>query len=97
MNAESASYLSGKFVEVIVAPGYDTEALGILRKKKKLRIITYRGKPAREGSNFDVRRVIGGYLVQSVETPEVLNSDLKIVTKRAPPPPRLPRHQSVLS
>ncbi|MBX8635202.1 MAG: bifunctional phosphoribosylaminoimidazolecarboxamide formyltransferase/IMP cyclohydrolase [Thermoplasmata archaeon] len=84
LNAESASYLSGKFVEVIVAPGYDTEALGILRKKKKLRIITYRGKPAREGSNFDVRRVIGGYLVQSVETPEVLNSDLKIVTKRAP-------------
>lgn len=81
---ECAAYLSGKFVEVIMAPGYDDEALEVLRKKKKLRIMTFQGGHSSGADDVDIRRVIGGYLVQSTEKREIMESDLKFVTKRVP-------------
>ncbi len=52
------------FVEVLLAPGYDEEALAALRGRKALRIL--RGgddEPAAPGER-DVKRVLGGLLVQ---------------------------------
>ncbi len=84
VSKECASYLTGKFVEVIAAPGYDTEAIELLRKKKKLRILKCGERCASNGREVDIRRIMGGYLVQSVEKPEIKSNDLKIVTRRAP-------------
>ncbi len=81
---ECAALFSGKFVEVMIAPAYTDEAMEMLRKRKKMRIMTYKGKPDAEGDVIDIRRVIGGYLVQSAERPEISPANLKIVTERKP-------------
>jgi phosphoribosylaminoimidazolecarboxamide formyltransferase/IMP cyclohydrolase len=84
MSAECAAYLTGKFVEVIAAPGYDAEAIELLRKKKKLRVLTCGERHASNGRDVDIKRIVGGYIIQSVEKPEIKSEDLKIVTRRAP-------------
>lgn len=61
VDADTAGALSSLFVEVVVSPGYSSEALEILRKKKNLRILEV-AKP--EGRNLKVRSISGGYLLQ---------------------------------
>ncbi len=84
---ESAEYLSNKFVEVILAPDYDEDALAVLRRKKRLRILTFPGiggytdKPEK-----DVRRISGGFLVQEVAAPDIRLENLKVVTETKPTP-----------
>lgn len=62
VNKSSAEFLSDKFVEVILAPSFSTEAFEILSKKKNLRLIkaTARDLNAKE-SVF--RSICGGLLV----------------------------------
>lgn len=50
------------FTEVIVAPGYDFEALQILLAKKNLRVLQLPPNYARD--RFEMKQVSGGFLVQ---------------------------------
>lgn len=49
------------FTEVIIAPGYEDEALELLKTKKNLRVLKAEA-PKREG--FDTKEITGGLLVQ---------------------------------
>ncbi|MDA3806067.1 bifunctional phosphoribosylaminoimidazolecarboxamide formyltransferase/IMP cyclohydrolase [Clavibacter sp. CT19] len=53
------------FTEVLVAPGFDDDALTLLKSKKNLRLLTlpegYRREP------LEARQISGGYLVQSTD------------------------------
>ena len=76
------------FFEAIVAPGYTTEALEILRTKKGFEIIEV---PPAEGDgpelgigNFDFKRIGGGLLVQTTDTLEEDRNKLQVVTQRRP-------------
>ncbi|MFO7769464.1 MAG: bifunctional phosphoribosylaminoimidazolecarboxamide formyltransferase/IMP cyclohydrolase, partial [bacterium] len=62
---ELAEKMAERFWEAVIAPDYDEEALEILRTRKNLRIMRYRGGTQRslEGS-ADYKRVYGGLLVQ---------------------------------
>ncbi|MCK6461328.1 MAG: bifunctional phosphoribosylaminoimidazolecarboxamide formyltransferase/IMP cyclohydrolase [Planctomycetes bacterium] len=75
----------GRFVEVIVAPAFDGEALEILTTKpkwgKNVRILRC---PLPEPSGFEVRGLPGGLLLQERDGKATQTSDLKTVTKRAP-------------
>ena len=51
------------FTEVIVAPGYDEDALELLRTKKNLRILQISGTP-RDLDAVESREIWGGSLVQ---------------------------------
>ena len=67
------------FFEVVIAPGFDKQALDILQTKKNLRLVQI--TPALlEGINQ--RSVFGGILVQEKDTGVL--GDWKVVTKRAP-------------
>ncbi len=83
VQTESARAMRGVFYEVVVAPGYDRDALEFLTKRKNLRVLEVR--PTRDGSGaLDVRLVSGGALVQ---TTDVLDEDpaaWHIVTERHP-------------
>ncbi len=72
------------FTEVIIAPGADQDALGIIAGKKNLRLLLTEGlaDPAAGGRN--VRTVAGGYLIQSRDSGTVEACNLQVVTKRAP-------------
>ena len=73
------------FVECIIAPSFSKEALEIFKKKKNLRIIEV-GDLNKKSLKFDpdLKKVVGGILVQDRDTKSISQSDLKIVTKKKP-------------
>ena len=83
---EAAEALTRIFLEAVIAPGYDREALEVLLKKKNLRVLVLgeapSGKEAGPGAEFEIKRVSGGALIQSVDVESA--SDLKTVTERGP-------------
>ncbi len=79
--AEMAKALAPVFTEVIVAPGYDDEALMVLLEKRNLRILT---APAPSVPPLDVRSVDGGLLVQTRDIVTVDRSAWQVVTERRP-------------
>ena len=77
-----AESLSKRFVEVLVAPGYDAEALEILTKKPNVRILM-RARPPSTALQY---RSIGDEVLVTEPDRAVAGPDWKIVTKRAPSP-----------
>ena len=79
-----AEAISEIFSEVIVAPAFSNEALGILQKKKNLRLIQILKSP-RQNNSLDLRSVgADSYLLQQSDFKMAAIGDLKIVTKRQP-------------
>nr|MBN2277098.1 bifunctional phosphoribosylaminoimidazolecarboxamide formyltransferase/IMP cyclohydrolase [candidate division Zixibacteria bacterium] len=73
------------FVECILAPGYDEEALALMKKKKNRRLLALPeiigGRPEGEMVNKFVR---GGMLYQTADDIETLKTSLTTVTDRKP-------------
>ncbi|MBI2165737.1 MAG: bifunctional phosphoribosylaminoimidazolecarboxamide formyltransferase/IMP cyclohydrolase [Chloroflexi bacterium] len=85
VTAQAAEAMRKVFYEVVVAPGYENEALETLRRRKDLRVLEIGDTLIEEGS-LDLRQVSGGLLVQ---TSDVLPEDAatwKAVTERQPTP-----------
>lgn len=72
-----------QFVEVIIAPGASHAAIAIVGEKKNVRLLVCEPWAART-AGFDYKRVNGGLLVQDRDNGMITQSDLKLVTKRAP-------------
>jgi phosphoribosylaminoimidazolecarboxamide formyltransferase / IMP cyclohydrolase len=62
LDAATAKRIAGIFTEVVVAPGFDDEALAVLAGKKSLRLVQV--DPARPAGWLGVRSVAGGLLAQ---------------------------------
>jgi phosphoribosylaminoimidazolecarboxamide formyltransferase/IMP cyclohydrolase len=62
LDAPTAASIAGVFTEVVVAPGFEPEALAALAGKPSLRLV--RADPARPTRWLGVRSVAGGLLVQ---------------------------------
>ena len=82
VQAESARAMRGVFYEVVVAPGYDEEALEVLRRRRNLRVLEVPGTVG--GSALDVRLVSGGALVQTTDVLDEDQSTWSVVTERRP-------------
>ncbi len=78
---ELAEALAPVFTEVVVAPGYEPDALDALLAKKNMRVLSA-ASPA--PLPFDVRPVDGGLLVQTPDRVPVDRSAWKVVTDVAP-------------
>jgi phosphoribosylaminoimidazolecarboxamide formyltransferase/IMP cyclohydrolase len=74
---------SRQFVEVIIAPSVSAEAAAIVATKKNLRLLAC-GEWADKTTEFDIKRVNGGLLVQDRDQGMVDLADLKVVSKRQP-------------
>src|SRR5690606_13809837 len=80
--ATAQAITSQQFVEVLLAPAYDAEALEVFAAKKNVRVLQI---PAGRGANaFDVKRVGGGWLVQTPDNHQLTPAGLKVVTAKAP-------------
>jgi phosphoribosylaminoimidazolecarboxamide formyltransferase/IMP cyclohydrolase len=64
VSAELGRELAERFVEVVIAPDYDDEALAALRRKQAIRILRDRERRRGDLGERDYSRVIGGLLVQ---------------------------------
>src|SRR5439155_13093336 len=64
IGAALAERLAEQFVEVLLAPGYEDEALDSLREKPTTRILVDRERRRRSPGERDYKRRLGGLLVQ---------------------------------
>lgn len=77
----------GRFIEAIIAPGYDDDALNLLTTKPKWRnnVRLMEGVFSDEGKGApEYRRVSGGLLVQDRDDLPQPEDDWKVVTERQP-------------
>lgn len=78
----AAEILKRQFVEVVIAPAMDDDALPHFAKKPNVRVLacgdlrTFRG--------LEYKRIAGGLLVQDADTDTLGIADFKVVTRRAP-------------
>jgi len=77
-----AGVLNELFLEVIAAPGFESDAMDVLKKKKDRRLLKLTEN--RLEARLDVRSAFGGYLVQTPDTKRILTTDVKTVTTKKP-------------
>jgi phosphoribosylaminoimidazolecarboxamide formyltransferase/IMP cyclohydrolase len=82
-NKTIAEMTNKVFVEIVIAPNYEPQALEILSKKKNLRILEI-GTVTSKTPNIEYRYINGGLLVQESNISIVTKNQLKIVTKVKP-------------
>ena len=84
IDAETASEMAKIFLEVIVAPSFSKEALEILTKKKNIRLLQLENIGKTNKSASKAKTVLGGLLIQDLDSQLLNKEDLKVVTKRQP-------------
>lgn len=82
LDLETAKEVAEVFTEVVIAPGFSSEALELLKSKKNLRIL--RMDAGEMHSKLDYKQISGGFLVQSSDDAIINKEDLKVVSKRMP-------------
>jgi len=83
VDGAAAAEITAMFVEGVIAPSFSPEALELFAKKKNVRLLAC-GKPLFSGKETDIKKIVGGMLVQSLDTSLLEKSALKCVTKRTP-------------
>ncbi|HHX8507147.1 TPA: bifunctional phosphoribosylaminoimidazolecarboxamide formyltransferase/IMP cyclohydrolase [Vibrio diabolicus] len=84
LDAKTASAIvERQFVEVIIAPSVSAEAIEVVAAKKNVRLLEC-GEWTTKTTDFDVKRINGGLLVQDRDQGMVSLDDLKVVSKRQP-------------
>ncbi|MEO6126199.1 MAG: bifunctional phosphoribosylaminoimidazolecarboxamide formyltransferase/IMP cyclohydrolase [Ilumatobacteraceae bacterium] len=81
VTAALATALAPVFTEVVVAPGYDDDALAILTAKRNMRVLSATAPAA---PVWDIRSVDGGLLVQNADTVTMDRSTWQVVTETQP-------------
>jgi len=91
VDAETAKEIaSAGFVECVIAPGYQEDALQILMQKSNLRVMQLPELTNdRDTSDYNLKKVVGGILAQDRDLKSVTEADLKIATDAKPSPEQL--------
>ncbi|ADK13927.1 MULTISPECIES: bifunctional phosphoribosylaminoimidazolecarboxamide formyltransferase/IMP cyclohydrolase [Clostridium] len=79
LDAKTAEEIAKIFVEIVIAPDFDKDAVEILKAKKNLRIIKCDVKPT---NGVEISKLDGGILVQSFD--DKLVDETKVVTEKKP-------------
>jgi len=84
LEAETATDLAKRFLEVVICPDATPQALEILARRKDVRVLLAGTLPDPLSAGMTLKSVAGGYLLQSRDNGRVKRADLKVVTRRAP-------------
>ena len=85
MNAAMAKEVVKTFYEISIAPGYEPDALDVLKTKKDLRILDMGPlNTTGKDTTLDFRRVGGGMLVQTSDALAENHQNWRVVSKRQP-------------
>ena len=85
----AAAIVEKQFVEVIIAPSIESDALEICSAKKNVRVLETGAWNETAAGGFDFKKVSGGLLVQTSDLGAITGNDLKIVTEKAPTPEQI--------
>lgn len=83
VSKELAEKLHEIFLEIIVAPSFDEEAVEVLSKKKNIRLLTLDFANGSKGEKV-LTSVEGGLLVQDLDELSLADAEVKVATKRQP-------------
>lgn len=84
VDKKTAEEIVSTFVEAIIAPDYDEEALEVLKEKQNMRLLQVPMLANENEHDYDIKKVVGGILVQTRDKGKVDVKSLKVVTKRKP-------------
>ena len=84
VDSETAIHLKDIFLECIVAPSFDEEALEILKVKKNLRILKFSKDQLPKKNPTSTKSIMGGLLVQDNDNSEEKTENWISVTKKNP-------------
>ncbi len=84
IDEDTAKRISTIFIEVVIAPDYTKEALDILTKKKNVRILSLEGIELSSKSEFVIKTVLGGLLIQDSDRELYNKEEFKVVTDKKP-------------
>jgi phosphoribosylaminoimidazolecarboxamide formyltransferase / IMP cyclohydrolase len=79
----SAQELSKQFIEVLLAPGFEPDALELLGEKKNVRLLELAHWPA-PAHGVEGKPVLGGRLVQTRDAVTETRAQMRAITKREP-------------
>lgn len=83
IDQQTAEQMVEIFLEIVIAPGFEPEALTILKEKPNLRLLQVEQLQA-SGTTFQTVSVDGGLLIQEADQKEIRREDCKVVTSRQP-------------
>jgi phosphoribosylaminoimidazolecarboxamide formyltransferase/IMP cyclohydrolase len=84
VGAERAEALHENFVEVLIAPEYEEGALDVLQQKEAIRILCAEERREPDPGERDVKRVLGGLLIQDRDGDPEPRETMETVTKTQP-------------
>ena len=86
VDREAALLMKELFLEVIVAPGFDDDAVAVLTKKQNLRLLAMPEADLFAAAGWQVRPVLGGFLVQEADSAakDLNERPPAVVTRRLP-------------
>jgi len=93
LDRTAAEAVSRQFVEVLMAPGFDNEALAVFSAKANVRVLEISLDAVQRDGNTawlrgrnaqDIKRINSGLLIQSADNHELLAGDIKVVTRQQP-------------
>lgn len=79
-----AEEMSKIFLEIVIAPAYDAEALEVLSAKKNLRVLQLENIDYVDPHAMDMKKVGGGLIIQDKNNLLINEEAIKVVTDRAP-------------
>ena len=83
VDAACARALGSQFVEVLLAPRFDAEALEVLTQKKNVRLLELQDWPEPAGG-LEAKPVIGGLLVQDRDAVSETPDQMRVMTAKTP-------------
>jgi phosphoribosylaminoimidazolecarboxamide formyltransferase/IMP cyclohydrolase len=84
VDRELAERLHRQFIEVLIAPAYDEDALEVLKQKEAVRLLETSERRGYEQRERDLKRVRGGLLAQDPDRIEEGRESMEVVTENRP-------------
>ncbi len=84
IGVEAAKVLTNLFIECVVAPGFNEDAIKILSSKKNLRLLELTQKAIKAADRVNIRSILGGLLIQEIDDGESNPKDWNIPTECKP-------------
>lgn len=84
VDAATAQEMVKIFLEAVIAPDFNEDALQILKGKAALRLLKTGAITGPTNDRFEIRKVNGGLLVQEFDREVLRSAGIKVVTRRAP-------------
>jgi phosphoribosylaminoimidazolecarboxamide formyltransferase / IMP cyclohydrolase len=84
VDAATLDAVAARFVEVVIAPGYASDALTVIAQKKSVRVLELPLPAGTHTGEWDFKRVGGGLLVQTADDRRIGPADLRVVTTSVP-------------